>query len=149
MGIVESVAACCTFLSLVYHPHNICILWLQSFSLQRPFLLHSRYGVSSATLSACIGVCAPGGGSRPENVEPSVNRDADPPCLRAAYGTVLRKARGGTDGQALKSLRAAKAAWEQELNNKGPQGRPAGHEAVNRIASSAVLLTYQSFTSLD
>ena len=49
----------------------------------------------------------------------------------------------------MKSLRAAKVAWEQALNNKGPQGRPAGHEAVYRIASSAVLLTYQSFTSLD
>ena len=72
------------------------------------------------------------------NVEPSVNRDTDPPRLRAAYGTVLRKARGCTDGKALQGLRAAKVAWG-----------PAGHEAVYRIESSAVLLTYQSFTSLD
>ena len=58
-------------------------------------------------------------------------------------------ARGRTDGEALRGLHAAKVAWEHTLNNKGPQGRPAGHEAVYRIASSAVLLTYQSFTSLD
>ena len=83
------------------------------------------------------------------NVEPSVSRDSDPPCLRAAYGTVLRKARGRTDGEALTRLRAAKVAWEQALNNKGPQGRPASNEAVYRIECSAVLLTYQSFTSLD
>ena len=83
------------------------------------------------------------------NVEPSVSRDSDPPCVRAAYGTVLRKARGRTDGEALTRLRAAKVAWEQALNNKGPQGRPASNEAVYRIECSAVLLTYQSFTSLD
>ncbi|CAL1158588.1 unnamed protein product [Cladocopium goreaui] len=83
------------------------------------------------------------------NVEPSVSRDSDPPCLRAAYGTVLRKARGRTDGEALTRLRAAKVSWEQALNHKGPQGRPASNEAVYRIECSAVLLTYQSFTSLD
>eukprot|EP00435_Cladocopium_sp_Y103_P037481 s2657_g9.t3 len=84
------------------------------------------------------------------NVAPSVNRDSDPPSLRAAYGTVLRKAQGRTDGEALKRLRAAKVSWEQALNYKGPPpGRPAGNVAVYRIESSAVLLTYQSFTSLD